>query len=366
MFVLLFIVTHLNCPLVPLLTCLLAQLMNQLADLQVLLGFAVPFGRPGVTNPAVVRSIVKHGYPPAGAAAARVPGWRPTWPATSKNELSFRVEERVDAVQYDNRKTPDAWTVSGAVHAAVDVEGVPEVGVTVACADDSIGRISLHNCTQLGTEALTAGGLRVQFVPPPCAFVLGTYSVRTPAQVPVRGALQLAEEADGRVRFLLQLRLDAAASNSFEHFEAVLPFFNRGVVSSVQANPSQGTVAVGSDRASLVWTVGARIASARLEASLAGVVAFEATYGATAAALEHSKDPFCTGLTAYAKLHFRINNWTPGACVVDPRKVTLSPAPRTRPTISVTRCCVSGDYTIWNSNGKARHCVPIEFEPSFS
>ena len=125
--------------------------MNQVADLQVLLGFAVPFGRPAVTNPALVRSIVKHGYPPAAAAATRVPGWRPTWPTKSKNELSFRVEECVDAVQYDNKKTPDAWTVSGAVHAAIDVENVPEVAVTVACADDSISRISLHNCTQLGT-----------------------------------------------------------------------------------------------------------------------------------------------------------------------------------------------------------------------
>jgi len=163
------------------------------------------------------------------------------------------------------------------------------------------------------------------------------------------------------------LKLEEGVSNSFEYFDAIIPFFNRGVISNAQTYPTQGDVAVGSDKASLVWSLGPKITNSKMEAMLRCVVSFEATYGATAAALERDKDPYCTGTASYAKLHFKINGWSPSSCHVDQQKVSVNPASKSRFSVSFTRSCVSGDYKIWNCKGdKARHCVPIEFEPSFS
>jgi len=334
----------------------------------VLVSSALPFGRPEVTDSTMVRMIVKKGYPPMNTVVNRVPGWRPTWSIQSKNELAFCVEERVDAVQYGTDKLKDMVVVNGAVNASIDVENVPEVSVFISCDDGSVSNITLHSCTQRGTEILGSSGLSVRFIPPPCPFMLGTYSVEAKTMLPIRGFLQMTEESDKRVKLLLQLKLQDGVSNSFEQFDAVLPFFNRGVISSAHTHTSvsQGEVVVGPDRASLIWSLGPKITNARMEAMLSCTVSFEATYGAVAAALERDKDPYCTGTTSYAMLRFKINNWSPSSCHVDQRKVSVNPAPKSRPTITFSRSCVSGDYKIWNCKSKARHCVPIEFEPSFS
>ena len=123
---------------------------------------------------------------------------------------------------------------------------------------------------------------------------------------------------------------------------------------AVQTNPSAGTVAIGSDRQSLVWSIGQKVSAANLEISLSGTVTFDG------AAKPEEKDPFCTGATCYARIRFKIPHWTIGSCVIDPKKVTLFPVNKSKLAVSVDSVALSGDYIIWNSRGDSRHTTPLQ------
>lgn len=328
------------------------------AEIQSLLTLALPFGKPQLTAPDAVRMAARQGFP-SEAPQTRVPGWRPLWPRPGSlrggGRVELTVEETVDAVQYDNPSVPDTWTVSGAVHARMELEGVPEVTLFVAAADDSVQRFRAHACAQLASDTLTADGVRCTLTPPPAPFVLATYAVQRPPRLPVRGFYQMREDGPTRAKLLLQLKLDASVNNAFAHFEVVLPFRNRGHVSAVQATPSTGSVAVShTDPAALVWTIGQRVSAANLEVALAALVSFDA------AAVPDSSDPFCAGPNCFAQVRFRVQRWAPSALGIDPKKIAVFPVGKTKPTIVVDRCCVSGEYLIWNSLGKARIAKPLQ------
>jgi hypothetical protein len=158
------------------------------AELQAQIGIALPFGKPQITNADTVRAVAKAGGFPVDSA--RVPGWRPIWPAKSPKggRVEFALEETIDAAQYDSAATPDVLQVHGAIAARVELDSpAPEITLNVACADDTVERIAFHHCTQLGNEIFSAAGIRVQFVPPPVPFVLATYSVKRPQRLPIRG-----------------------------------------------------------------------------------------------------------------------------------------------------------------------------------
>lgn len=283
----------------------------------------------------------------------RVPGWRPVWPAKAKPRIEFTVEEKILSSQYDREGVEDVCTATGTIRAHVEAEGgVVEVTMNLASPGNNIASFSMHSCTQLGSEIIDATGLTFKFVPPPVPFVLGTYSVASPVRPPLRGFYQMKEETPTRLMFLLQLKLEPFVSNSFQVLEAVLPFKGRGSVVAVQTNPSAGTVAIGSDRQSLVWSIGQKVSAANLEISLSGTVTFDG------AAKPEKKDPFCTGTTCYARIRFKVPHWTIGSCVIDPKKVALFPVNKSKLAVSVDSVALSGDYIIWNSRGDSRHTVP--------
>jgi AP-5 complex subunit mu-1 len=163
--------------------------------------------------------------------------------------------------------------------------------------------------------------------------------------------------SSSRARLLLQLKLDQSVNNSFEYLQVVLPFRNRGAIAGVQATPSTGSVSVAPDKAALVWNIGQRIGAQNLEVALPAMVSFEGAAVAAAA----TSDPFCAGLTCYARVRFRVLNWTPSSCVLDPKKISVYPALKTRPAIVVEHTAFSGEYIIWNSLGKSRRTKPLSF-----
>lgn len=326
---------------------------SQIAELHSLLDFALPFGKPQITDSDTVRMCLQQGFP-SDTLVNRVPGWRPVWPARAKPRIEFTIRERIQSSQYDRSGIDDVCTVTGTIHAHIEAEGgLAEVAMNLASPENNIASFSMHNCTQLGNEIIDAAGLTFKFVPPPTPFVLGTYTVAAPVKPPLRGFYQMKEETPTKLQFLLQLKLESFVSNNFQVLEAVIPFRGRGSIVSAQKNPSIGTVSVRSDKQSLSWNIGQKVLSSNLEISLSGTVVFDGIAEAEA------KDPFCTGPTCYAQIKFKIPRWTIGSCVIDPKKVTLTPAGKSKPIVSVESMALSNEYIIWNSRGDSRHVAPL-------
>lgn len=292
---------------------------------------------------------------PSDTLVNRVPGWRPVWPTKVRPKIEFTIHEYIQSSQYDRKGIEDVCTATGTINAHIEVEGgLTEVTMNLANPGNNIASFNMHNCTQLGNEIIDEAGITFKFVPPPAPFVLGTYTVASPVKPPLRGFYQMKEETPTKLMFLLQLKLESFVSNNFQVFEAVLPFKGRGTITSVQKKESTGTVTVGSDKRSLVWNIGQRVSASNLEMSLSGTVTFD---GLTSV---ETKDPFCTGHNCYAKIKFKIPRWTVGSCVIDPKKVTLSPAGKSKPTVSVESVALSNEYIIWNSRGDSKHVAPLK------
>lgn len=333
------------------------QTPAQVAELHSQLDFALPFGKPQITDSDTVRMCLQQGFP-SDTLVNRVPGWRPIWPARGRPRVEFVIKEYIQSSQYDRKGIEDVCTATGTIHAHIEAEGgLAEVTMNLANPGNNIASFSMHNCIQLDSEIIDAAGSTFKFVPPPAPFVLGTYTVAAPIKPPFRGFYQMKEETPTKVMFLLQLKLESFVSNSFQVFEAVLPFKGRGAITSLQKNPSTGTVTVGSDKQSLVWNIGQKVSASNLEMSLSGTVAFDGI----AVAGPEASDPFCTGLTCYAKIKFKIPRWTIGTCVIDPKKVSLTPLGKNKLTVSVESMALSRDYIIWNSRGDSKHVAPLKF-----
>eukprot|EP00727_Mastigamoeba_balamuthi_P008025 m51a1_g3843 Adaptor protein complex 5 (AP-5), mu subunit (503) ;mRNA; f:359487-361146 len=351
---------------------LAAQLLPRLAaqspaaavDLGLLVGAALPFGRPSaMMSPDVIKALANRSAalhcpePPA-----RVPGWRTLCarPGARGQRVDVDVVESVNAAQYDSPARPDDCCVRGLVALDAELEGSPVVSVAVRAAEGAVSQVCAHYRAQ--AEAASEAEVRLTCVPPSERFTLGTYAVARPARLPIRGFFQMRLLDEGcRAMLLVQLKLDASVNNSFDFCDAVVQFArSRGPVASFQATPSVGS-AVLSDAHTLVWNIGTRFSSSNLEVAMPATVTFDV---AAAAAAQQDKqegdDAFCSdGVTGFVRLRFRIRDWTASGASVDAKKgVSVVPVPKSKPSISVRRTCMSGDYLIWNSLGNSRYAVP--------
>jgi len=160
------------------------------------------------------------------------------------------------------------------------------------------------------------------------------------------------------VRIVFQIRTSPILASNFEHFDVFLPFFTRGNIVSTDISAPLGTITVEKKR-TIVWRIGTKFARSS-EASIQGVVSFD---GSTESITGEEEDPLCTGLNAYAKVNFRIVNYTLSGVDIDPKNVVVYPG--NKPPLQVERITFAKNYLIWSSlSTNVRYAakpVPHEF-----
>ncbi|XP_043553672.1 AP-5 complex subunit mu-1-like [Chiloscyllium plagiosum] len=165
------------------------------------------------------------------------------------------------------------------------------------------------------------------------------------------------KEEEQNLKITVNLKLHESVKNGFEYCEAHIPFFNRGPILHAECKVNHGQLEVSREKSLLVWVLGQKFPKS-LEVSLTGIVMFPA-FGIS----NHSAqltDPFCTGLTAYVKLYFRIPDYTLTGCYVDQHSIQVYSS--AKPRIITSRELLSSEYYIWNSKGDA----PVASRPLVS
>eukprot|EP00698_Gefionella_okellyi_P002799 TRINITY_DN1264_c0_g1_i4.p1 TRINITY_DN1264_c0_g1~~TRINITY_DN1264_c0_g1_i4.p1 ORF type:complete len:267 (-),score=65.51 TRINITY_DN1264_c0_g1_i4:384-1184(-) len=220
------------------------------------------------------------------------------------------VSEEVSAVQYDNEDIENTCNVIGTLWCKAEVPLNSEISVSLA-TPQAPPYFNVHPVVR------TQGGISLQlmrFSPPTGIFPLCNYSGAKPQSLPIRGFYQFKEIAPGEVRIILQLKLMDNVENSFEHCEAVFPFTGRGEISSVEAQPVVGTVAMTADKKCLVWNIGQKFATKSREISLSVKSLKFAQRSATAAiAAPASTAPTAAAVTATAEIEGPSVKGTPGS-----------------------------------------------------
>uniref|UniRef100_A0A8C4QJR5 AP-5 complex subunit mu-1 n=1 Tax=Eptatretus burgeri TaxID=7764 RepID=A0A8C4QJR5_EPTBU len=357
----------------------------QLSSLPAMLTAACPFGTPIDTDLCQL-SLNRRNSIGSGTVNDRpTPAWRP-FGSRGKAAASAVVTEWVRAVQYGRRDVPDAWEVYGCITSKCDLEGWPDVSLnaTLPVTGVPLQDLFVHPCVRAVPESTLmatsldiygtgdssdeafAGPYRFQFIPPTGTFRLCIYTASCPI-MPVLGLYRLDEEKGftsrgrngGGVSLLnlsLCLSLHESVRNAFEYCTVHIPFFNRGFINVKDCKVSTGNLDVQKEQALLVWNVGTHFPKS-LQASLTGKVLTEGQTGHKAAV---SSAPFCSGLNAYAKIIFKIQDYTLTGCTVDSYSIQAQPPAKIK--VTTAKELISEEYIVWNCLGQA----PVAFTPDFS
>jgi hypothetical protein len=341
----------------------------------------------------------------AGAAAAplsgsvRLPAWKPFLYRIGKKRLEFTVTEFVDSAQRgdDERCTTRG---SGILYCRAELDGVPEVtlalralradGVSLPPTHTTATHISVSSATttppdDASAPAAQSTACKLVFAPPLGQFALAQYVFAScPKEAPFHAVYQMKESAPGTIRLLCQVRLaEHAARGTIEHCDVDLPFFNRGDIVDISGSPTSGSVGLMPSLRTLVWNVGTRFTGRQREAALSLTVYFASSGRAVSPALRrsfvgaesgathanagvvraladrtrHVPDPddeaFCTGLTAYARLSYKLSNCNVSSLSVDLAQTVIYP--QQAAATDVRQEVVSRNCVVWNANGDWRH-----------
>ncbi|ELR23507.1 adaptor complexes medium subunit family protein [Acanthamoeba castellanii str. Neff] len=308
---------------------------KHMAELQMYINCFMPFGTPSDTSR---------------------PAWKP-YLYKGKPRLEFMIREEVKASQYDSDTVPDAWQVHGTIFCKADIEGLPEITVTLslptgAATGKPTARVEDFIVDSRVRATDVTALKKLTFTPPLGQYPLCTYTVTSLPKLPLRGFYQMKEVDATRneVKVLAQLKLDDAVNNDFEYCEVHVPFPNRGQITSVQASPTAGSVVLDDRKQTLKWDVGQRFASRNLEVALPASVVFDGVSRST-----DIFDPFCTGASCYVQAHFKVIDHTLSGINIDPKSVVVNPS--TKVQVVVMRETVGNQYFVWNSLGQGRYAV---------
>eukprot|EP00054_Salpingoeca_dolichothecata_P020224 m.127252 g.127252 ORF g.127252 m.127252 type:complete len:286 (+) comp23534_c0_seq4:612-1469(+) len=280
--------------------------------------------------------------------------------------MQLSLCEVVHSVQYDSQAIQDVCEISGRLTCKADVDKVPEVTITLE-SDRPLTNITTHSCILSGdfSDSSTLSR-RLKFQPPAQTIDLLHYKIdQTNMPVPIRGFYQMKEASPTCLKFLLQIQLNKVVKNQFEHCTIFIPFYNRGLVESLNATPTHGNMTVAENKRGLVWQIGPRFPPKGLEVRVPATVNFDARSEADESlrdlsAVEAEDAAFCVGLNSFVSVSFKIVNFTLSGTKTDPPSggsVTLYPAQQ-KARLNTAISTVSGMCRIWNSLGKARHCEP--------
>ncbi|XP_050405806.1 AP-5 complex subunit mu-1 [Patella vulgata] len=332
------------------------ELNIRLNELPAFINEAAPFGSPRDTDcdSILAKLSDKSSSIPK---SQKQPAWKPVL-HTGKSSIYLSVSECIQAVQCEHEDVKDVWEVYGTITCKAELEGAtPDVTLNISHLNEGIvaplDHLVIHPCVQSAdshiipkdNKIVRPTPRRVRFIPPSDSFTLCHYTVCSIQELPIFGVYHMkCDQKSAKISVTLQL--SDQVKNSFEYAELQLPFFNRGIISIVDSNPSQGSLLVSPDRRILVWNIGQKFPSKSLDASLTANIQFTDT--GTNANLSEA-ECFCTAQNAYCQLYFKINDFTYSGCYIDTKSLQVSP--NTKFKLTINREFLSKTYKIWNSYG---------------
>ena len=302
-----------------------------------------------------------------------LPAWKPVlFKGTPK--LSLTISEQVQLTQWDTTRSTTFWNTYGSVYCKAELEGVPEITLSLAIPQGGFGlrTIHTHPCVHMydaqastpdpddttavtlqGPLALahTASSTKIRFSPPLGWFSVCEYSCserNLPVHsdfVPIKAYYEM--KGMSRVELVVQLKVNERMKNNFEHLEVSIPLFNRGPIQTADIRPASMQVSISSDQRRLVWNVDKKFPKT-LDQTLQATVTFSEEPDQP---IVPGEDPICSGPTAYILINFRILDFTLSGIVIEPRSVVSFPQSKYK--LVITRELSSAEYKIWNVNGEA-------------
>jgi AP-5 complex subunit mu-1 len=287
----------------------LNETSGRFMDVHQYLCLAAPLGSPIETAPAIIKHYQQSRKQGTPSPAQKQPAWRPAMYRGS-SKLHVIVREEIRGVQYDKKEVADAWETFGSVVCKAELEGHPDVLLTLVSPPPSppLDHLLTHPCVQ-SADVTPLSPLRgppdqlrnrkIRFSAPNETFTLCSYQVSSLPVLPIRGFYQMKGES--KVQLLVQLKLSENVKNNFELCEVRLPFFHRGPIQKIEnVSPVTASAALSTlpDKRTLVWNIGQRFPSKTLELSLQATVRFPDHYTPTGGV--DTDDPFCVGLNTYA------------------------------------------------------------------
>lgn len=356
-------------------------------DLHSYLCQAVPFGTLTDIERSTVFDAIQGKLDSSQLSAnVKPPSWRPI-SVKCKPNISFRITEQIQAVLYNRPDVPDVFQMYGSVTCKADLEHpAPLVAchLSVAKEQPPLQNVLVHPCVQIADadNRTTGDGQRtLTFIPPRQQFVLCQYTAvshptqvtassntptlsrsgsvsslnsttssltvmgqgASPTSLPFKAFFEMTGSQE-EVKVVMKVKL-AKGKNFFEYCEVQIPFHNRGTVIHIDILSSVGEVVLTNDRRTLGWKIGQKFPSRSHEATLEAKLKF----GAVTSKKSTYNDPFCSGLTAYAMIYFKIPDYTHTSATIDQRSLRVQP--NTKPKVTVVREFISSSYKVWNVRG---------------
>lgn len=139
----------------------LARLLAQLQLVHILL-FLLLVPNPGSIldlNPTTAAAfrVQLPGAPDVAQGQHRQPTWKPQLQIGGKQRVQLVVRETVSAALYDREEVNDEVTVAGVLKCRFDLEGLPEVQLSLVAPETAgITSMSINSCAQVGCMELLA------------------------------------------------------------------------------------------------------------------------------------------------------------------------------------------------------------------
>eukprot|EP00743_Colponemidia_sp_Colp-15_P005881 GILK01006322.1.p1 GENE.GILK01006322.1~~GILK01006322.1.p1 ORF type:complete len:485 (+),score=57.00 GILK01006322.1:67-1521(+) len=307
----------------------------QFTEFQTYLNSACPFGTPIDTDVSNIRMIHRTGFPANESIQKKRPAWKP-YLFRGKQRMEIVIQEDIRCVQCgpDNPLHTKAHIV-GSILCRPDLLGVPDVTVPVTHSLGPLNSFVVHTCARIQSpDAISMDTTRISFSPPLGMFILGRYQIDDLPVVPIEGEFEAKEVSGNQLALSLQLKLnDVIHGTHFEFCQVTIPFNNRPPVISMNITASVGTVTFGNGRNSIIWKLGQRFNSRRIE-SLEGEVIFP------------NDESITSGTNSFVQLDFRVPQFSLGGVSVDGKAVTIYPS--TKADITVRNELITSSYVIWN------------------
>ncbi|XP_041354497.1 AP-5 complex subunit mu-1-like [Gigantopelta aegis] len=332
------------------------EFASRLAELPDFINEAAPFGIPRDTCSDTVLAKLANKVLSV-PKSQKQPAWKPVL-YKGKACIYLAVSECIKAAQCEQGELQDFWDVYGSIICKADLEGaLPDITLNISHQSDvdcvPLDHLTIHPCVQSADSAEldtvvsrdSVPSRRIRFTPPAEMFTLCHYTASRLQELPIFGVYQMTYDSR-TAKFNVNLKLSDQIKNNFEYCELQIPFYNRGVISSFETTPSQGSTSLSPDKNIVVWNVGQKFPSKTLEVSMTAIVHFSET---TSTPLSSAEELFCVGQNGYAQLYFKIPEFTHTGCYIDPKSIQVSPS--TKFKLTTVREYFSTDYKIWNSYG---------------
>ncbi|KAJ1265552.1 hypothetical protein BS78_08G084500 [Paspalum vaginatum] len=362
---------------------------------------AMPFGTPQDLNYANVTSIRTTGFSGDPLPTdQKQPAWKP-YLYKGRQRILFSSLETINAALYDRDDVSDFLSVSGQVTCRAELEGLPDVSLSLAGLKTAHVEVSsFHHCVQASEP--TDNKQTLVFQPPLGNFVLMHYQAPCNIGPPVKGFYQLSMVSENEGAFLFKLTLMEGYKSPFimEFCMITMPFPRRRVA-SYDGNPSIGTASM--TEHSIEWRIissGRGLSGRSIEATFPGTVRFlprttqrtnSSLRSVSSTAFAEDSDseqdnvknvaslddyimekinkdlqavdleePLSWQAYNYAKVSFKITGGTLSGLTIVPKSVNIYPSVKAPAEYSMQAS--SGDYILWNTLGKCpTAALPREF-----